>query len=387
MGDLRDRRSPGGVAGRGAWRAVGALGAAFVILLPVSASGPGAGPRPGAGGLPSGFAPPPAALRSGGAWPERGPPAGSPVAVNGRLRVCGTRLCNQHGAPVQLRGMSAHGLQWYRDCLTRRSLEALARDWRADVLRLPVYVHEGGYATDPRRITDRVHRLIAQAAALGMYVIVDWHLLGPGDPHRHLGRAATFFTEIARRHAARGNVLYEIVNEPYRVPWARVRDYAERLVPVIRRYDPRAPVLVGTRGWSSLGVSENSDEREIVNAPVRADDIMYTFHFYAGGHGRPYLDALSRAADRIPVFVTEFGTTDPEGRGDDFGRAGRYLDLMARKKISWVNWNYSDVSVFRGGTCPDGPFAGTASLRPAGAWIRARLRTPDHFPAPPRPRD
>ncbi|GAA4079129.1 hypothetical protein [Actinomadura miaoliensis] len=56
---------------------------------------------------------------------------------------------------------------------------------------------------------------------------------------------------------------------------------------------------------------------------------------------------------------------------------------MARKKISWVNWNYSDVSVFRAGTCPHGPFAGTASLRPAGVWIRARLRAPDQAPRRP----
>ncbi|GAA4079136.1 glycoside hydrolase family 5 protein [Actinomadura miaoliensis] len=320
MGDPTGRRPPRGVA-RHTRRGLGALGAVLAVLLPVSASGPGVCPRSGAGGVSPGFVPPPGAPRSGGP-PERGPPAGSPLAVNGRLRVCGTRLCNEHGSPVQLRGMSAHGLQWYQDCLTRGSLEALARDWKADVLRLPVYVREGGYESGPRRTTDRVHGLVAQAAALGMYVIVDWHVLGPGDPHRDLGRAATFFTEIARRHAARGNVLYEIVNEPYLVPWARVRDYAERLVPLIRRYDPRAPVLVGTRGWSSLGVSENSDEREIVNAPVRAGNVMYTFHFYAGAHGRRYLDALSRAADRIPVFVSEFGTTDPQGVGDDFGRPG-----------------------------------------------------------------
>ncbi|GLW66139.1 hypothetical protein Arub01_43830 [Actinomadura rubrobrunea] len=348
------------------------------MLLPVLLSEPQVSPHPSHG---RGFT---GAVPRSGAAPAGGSPAGSPVAINGRLRVCGVRLCNEHGRPVQLRGMSAHGLQWYQGCLRREALDALARDWKADVIRLPVYVREGGYERNPRRITDLVHRLIAQANALGLYVIVDWHVLGPRDPHRDLGRAAAFFTEIARRHAARGMVLYEIANEPYRVPWTSVRDYAERLVPVIRRYDPDAPILVGTRGWSSLGVSEDSDEQEIVNAPVRAGNVMYTFHFYAGGHGRRYLDVLSRAADRIPVFVTEFGTQTHEGAGNDFTRAQRYLDLMARKKISWVNWNYSDASVFRPGTCRDGPFAGTASLRPAGIWIRARLRAPDHFAAPGR---
>lgn len=37
----------------------------------------------------------------------------SPVGINGPLKVCGNFLCNQHGKPIQLRGMSTHGLQWY----------------------------------------------------------------------------------------------------------------------------------------------------------------------------------------------------------------------------------------------------------------------------------
>ena len=38
------------------------------------------------------------------------------------------------------------------------------------------------------------------ATARGMYAIVDWHMLTPGDPNYNLGRAKTFFTEIAQRH-------------------------------------------------------------------------------------------------------------------------------------------------------------------------------------------
>ncbi|WP_309110703.1 hypothetical protein [Saccharothrix sp.] len=31
-------------------------------------------------------------------------PAGSPAAVNGQLKVCGVKLCDLHGKPIQLRG-------------------------------------------------------------------------------------------------------------------------------------------------------------------------------------------------------------------------------------------------------------------------------------------
>ncbi len=33
----------------------------------------------------------------------------TPAAINGQLKVCGTKLCNRYGKPIQLRGMSSHG--------------------------------------------------------------------------------------------------------------------------------------------------------------------------------------------------------------------------------------------------------------------------------------
>ncbi|MET8828685.1 cellulase family glycosylhydrolase [Streptomyces sp. NPDC004610] len=318
---------------------------------------------------------------------QSGPtPGTTPVGINGQLTVCGTKLCNQYGNPIQLRGMSSHGTQWYPQCLTSGSLDALAKDWNADVLRVSTYVQEGGYETDPRKFTDLAHRLIEDATSRGMYVIVDWHMLTPGDPHYNLSRARTFFTEIANRHKDKLNVFYEIANEPSGVSWSTIKSYAEQIIPVIRNIDSNAPVLVGTRAWSSLGVSEGATETEVVNNPVNAGNIMYTFHFYAYSHRDEYLDTLSRAADRIPMFVTEFGTQNYAGEGsNDFAMSQRYIDLMAAKKISWVNWNFSDDgrsgAVFTEGTCnAGGPWAGTSRLKQAGVWIRDRIRTPDAFP-------
>ncbi len=305
--------------------------------------------------------------------------AATPVAANGQLRVCGVKLCNNQGQPIQLRGMSTHGLQWYGQCVNDASLDALAYDWGADIVRISMYVQEDGYETDPARFTNLVSSVIDKVSARGMYAIVDWHMLDPGDPFFNLERAKTFFTEIARRHGARTNLLYEIANEPSGVSWSRIKSYAEQLIPVIRRVDPETPVLVGTRAWSSLGVSDGANESEVVNNPVNASNIMYTFHFYARSHRDEYLNALSRAADRIPVFITEFGTQEYTGDGpNDFAMAQRYLDLAARKQISWTNWNFSDDfrsgAAFTPGTCPGGPFAGTSRLKPAGQWVRDRIR-------------
>jgi endoglucanase len=310
---------------------------------------------------------------------------GTPAAVNGQLHVCGVHLCNQYNRPIQLRGMSTHGLQWYAQCVSNASLDALANDWGADSVRISMYIQEGGYETNPRRFTDLVHSIIEQVTARGMYAIVDWHQLSPGDPNYNLARAKTFFTEIAQRHKDKTNILYEVANEPNGTPWARIKSYHEQIIPVIRAIDADSVILLGTHGWGSLGVSDGRSEADIVNSPVNATNVLYSFHFYAASHGNEYINTLSRAADRIPMIVTEFGTQTASGDGgNNFARSQQYMDLMAQKKISWTNWNYSDDSrsgaVWTGGTCPNGPYT-AARLKPAGAWIRDHVKNPpDNFP-------
>src|SRR5688572_1629056 len=93
--------------------------------------------------------------------------AQTPVQKNGLLRVCGTKLCNQYGNPIQLRGMSTHGIQWYYQCLPDAALDALANNWGSDVLRISLYVQEGGYETDPAGFTAKVNSLIEKATARG----------------------------------------------------------------------------------------------------------------------------------------------------------------------------------------------------------------------------
>ncbi|ANN18940.1 chemotaxis protein [Amycolatopsis orientalis] len=314
-----------------------------------------------------------------------GPIAGTPVEINGKLHVCGVKLCNQYGRPIQLRGMSTHGIQWYSQCVKTASLDALATDWKADILRVAMYIQEGGYESNPRKYTDMMHNYIEEATKRGMYVLVDWHQLDPGDPNANLSLAKTFFTEIAQRHKDKVNIIYDVANEPNNVTWARVKSYAEQIIPVIRAQDPDSVVFLGTHGWSTFGISDGRDETDILNNPVNATNIMYTFHFYAASHQDEHYDALARTADRIPVFITEFGTQTYTGDGgNDFTYSQKYLDLLAAKKIGWTNWNFSDDfrsgAVFKTGTCAGSSFTGTSMLKPAGVWVRDRIRTPDDFP-------
>ncbi|MFE5208720.1 cellulase family glycosylhydrolase [Streptomyces sp. NPDC056600] len=318
--------------------------------------------------------------------PTSPPPAnGTPVGVNGQLRVCGVNLCNQYNRPIQLRGMSTHGLQWFSKCYNTASLDALAKDWKADLLRTAMYVQEDGYETDPAGFTSKVNSLVDQAEARGMYALIDFHTLTPGDPTYNLERAKTFFKSVATRNAAKKNVIYEIANEPNGVSWATIKSYAEQVIPVIRAADPDAVVIVGTRGWSSLGVSDGADESEIVNNPVNATNIMYAFHFYAASHTDSYRTVVNRAATRLPLFVTEFGTVTYTGGGAvDRASTTAWLDLLDRHKISYANWTYSDAdegsAAFKPGTCNGSDYSSSGVLTESGALLKSRISTADSFP-------
>ena len=314
------------------------------------------------------------------AQPKSANQENTPVAINGQLTVCGTQLCNAEGNPIQLKGMSTHGLQWYGHCLTPASLDVLANQFKAKVIRLSLYVQEGGYETNPEHFTQEMNELINQASNRGIYVIVDWHMLNPGDPNFNLERAKTFFTAIATANKNRNNILFEIANEPNGVNWATIKHYANQLIPVIRAIDPKAPIIVGTPGWSSLGVSDGHSYQEIVNNPLQFSNVLYTFHFYAASHGDAYFDALDHASSVLPIFVTEFGTQTHTGDGENnFVMSDRYMQLMANKKISWVNWNFSDDfrtgAIWKSDTCSQNVWT-DQHLKPAGLYIKNKILAP-----------
>lgn len=299
--------------------------------------------------------------------------------INGPLKVIGTKLSNQYGKAIQLRGMSTHGLQYRGNCYNPESLDLLVNGWGADILRISMYVQEGGYETRPEYFTNMVDGLVEKCYQMGIYALIDWHMLHPGDPNANTEMAKVFFEHVSKKHAAKGNVLYEICNEPnndkYNVTWGMIKNYATQIVPIIRKNDPRSVIIVGTPEFASR------PDLVIGNA-LKDSNIMYTMHFYAADKGQTErMGYVSKAiAGGIPVFVTEFGTQNGWGDGaNDFVTSLKWLNFLADKKISWCNWNYSDSplsgAVWKTGTCPNGPWTDD-NLKESGHWIKAHLNQP-----------
>jgi len=231
------------------------------------------------------------------------------------------------------------GLQWMGEVVNDAAFAALAKDWKADVVRLAMYVGEGGYAVHPE-IKETVWKGVDLAVKHGLYVIVDWHVLSPGNPNHDVYKGAqAFFDEASRRFAHLPNVMYEIMNEPNGdISWAQeLKPYAEKMVATIRTNDPDNIILIGSGTWSQ-------DVDEAAGNPVQGKNLMYTFHFYPGSHRQGLRDKVQTAIDRgAAVFCSEWGTTDYSGTGPLYlDEAEKWLAFLDQRQISWTNWSLCD---------------------------------------------
>jgi endoglucanase len=150
-------------------------------------------------------------------------------------------------------GMSTAGLQWYAEVVNDRSFTALARDWKADLVRLTMYVRERGYSLHPGLMV-HMEKGIELAIAHGLYVIINWAVHIPGNPNDETYRGAQdFFDRLSRKYGKYPNILYEIMSEPNGdVDWAKdLKPYAEKTVATIRANDPDGIILIGSGTWST----------------------------------------------------------------------------------------------------------------------------------------
>jgi endoglucanase len=302
-----------------------------------------------------------------------------PPAKYGRLQVIGTHLCGGDGQPVQLAGMSTMGLQWFGEVVNAKAFTALARDWNADVVRLAFYVSEGGYGIHPE-LKQLVWKGLDLAIANGIYAIVDWHVLSPGDPNAsEYDGAQAFFDELSRKYAKVPNILYEIMNEPNGgVTWAAdLKPYAEKTIATIRANDPDGVILIGSGTWSQ-------DVDDAAANPLQGKNLMYTFHFYAGSHGEALRNKVQKAIDRgAAVFCTEWGTSEATGSGGPYlPQAEEWLTFLDRNRISWTNWSLCDKSESSAAlkSLGDAMKEGNAKLVDRESLLVPETMGPDGFP-------
>ncbi|MFW5972129.1 MAG: carbohydrate-binding domain-containing protein [Bacillota bacterium] len=309
---------------------------------------------------------------------------------------------DENGDPIQLRGMSTHGLQWFPEILNDNAFAALSNDWGANVVRLAMYVGENGYASDPDTIKERVIEGIELAIANDMYVIVDWHVHSPGNPLADVySGAMDFFREISSMYPNNPYIIYELANEPSEndggVPdggvsndaagWETVKTYAEPIIEMLRINGNENLIIVGSPSWSQR------PDLAAAN-PINDDNTIYAAHFYSGTH-EPDSDSyvmgniIKALENDIAVIISEWGTSEATGHGGPYlETADKWINFLNKFKISWVNWSLTNKNETSGAFRPfimneheaaaldpgeDEKWA-PSELSVSGEYVRARIK-------------
>ena len=305
------------------------------------------------------------------------PKGTTPVSQHGQLSVKNGQLVDKSGKGYQLRGMSTHGLTWFPEFVNESAFKTLRDDWNTNVVRLAMYVDEWGngqcYMGNKSGSLELLEKGVDICIKLDMYVIIDWHVLNPGDPSKYTNEAKSFFETVSKRYAKYPNVIYEICNEPNGgASWSgNIKPYAEKIIPVIRKNAPNSVIIVGTPTWSQEIDKPLSD-------PLNYKNVMYAFHFYAATHAGLRSNVENCVAQGLPVFVSEFGTCDASGGGaNDFNETQKWLSYFDKQGISYCNWSICNkdetCSVLRPGTSANGNWS-ESDLTENGKWMRNWFR-------------
>lgn len=297
----------------------------------------------------------------------------TPVGKHGKLSVEGTKIVDKNKQEFQLKGVSTHSIAIYSQYINEETFKEMRDNWNINVIRIAMYSNPNdGYT---KELHSKVKEAVNYATDLGLYVIIDWHILQDNNPNTYKNEAISFFEEMANEFKNNKNVLYEICNEPNGdVTWDKdIKPYAEEVISKIRAIDTNAIIIVGTPKWSQ-------DVDIVANNPITDyENIMYTLHFYAATHKDELRKKLKIAHEKgLPIFVTEFGISDASGNGTISQEEGdKWIDLLNSYNISWVCWNLSnknETSAILNSNCNKTTGFQESDFSQQGKWLLKKLK-------------
>lgn len=303
---------------------------------------------------------------------------GTPFDNHGQLSVKGTDIVDESGSKYQLKGVSTHGITWFPDYVNKDAFQSIRDDWDANLVRLAMYTDTGdsnGYCSggDKDSIRGLVDAGVTAATELGMYVIIDWHILNDNNPNSHIDDAKEFFDDVSAKYSSNHNVIYEICNEPNGgTSWSDIKSYAEIIIPVIRKNDKNAIIIVGTPNWSQ-------DVDIVSKDPITGyDNIMYAVHFYAATHKDDLRNKVKTAiSNGLPVFVSEFSLCDASGNGGiDYDSSDVWFDLINDNNLSYASWSLCNKNETSALIKPDSTATSTITiddLSDTGKYVRDKI--------------
>jgi mannose/cellobiose epimerase-like protein (N-acyl-D-glucosamine 2-epimerase family) len=289
------------------------------------------------------------------------------------LKVFGKHLVNGHGDRVRLRGVNAAALEWSSDGEGHilQTVQTAARDWRANVIRVPLaqdrWFGKAPEQTDGGRAYRGLVRPVVDAcAARGCYVLLDLHWSDAGEWGKHIGQhvmpdrnSLAFWKDVAAAYKDHPAVLFDLYNEPHHVSWdvwlkggpvterdgrtGRRRTFEavglQALLDAVRRTGAKNVVVAGGLNWAYDMSGFLAGKR--LSDP-HGNGVVYANHTYPfkGDTVRQWVRKMEAAAVKLPVLVAEFGaeTRGPAGRrGERWVR--EVLRALHEHDWDWIAWD------------------------------------------------
>lgn len=294
-----------------------------------------------------------------------------PVQVHGVLETSGNKIVGQKsGKEAMLRGMSmfwsdATGIQYYNKEVIKWAVNNLKIDVFRYAMGVQYYDSDGGtsnklddnysYMKAEDTQKSKIDQMVEAAIENDIYIIIDWH------SHRadsEKSQAASFFKEMAQKYNNVPNIIWEVFNEPVNQGSGAIASYANDVISGIRGTGNNNLALVGTPSWSQMPNGSCGT--------VNQKNVGYVFHFYAGTHSvGQFSGNINSCRSNNAVFITEWGTTTADGKGDaNTSASSSWTDFMEQNKISNCNWSLRQKVTTVGNQSEEGSamFAGDKPL-------------------------
>lgn len=238
----------------------------------------------------------------------------------------------------------------------------IAGAWHANVVRLSI--HPGTWRDRKSEALATLTKHVEEARAAGLYVIIDYHVIGFPDGYEQayfdvtkpdtktdyydsrFTLAMDFWLTVALRFKDTA-ILYELWNEPASgseaeeggdlAYWKKYRPYWRVLTDAIRASGNTNVVLAPPPLYAF-------NARGLTESLLPDENTAYTWHVYAGDLPEDWADALDGLDKEKPVIVTEWGF-EPDapqhwsGTAEDFGEPfAAFMDERGLSSTAWC-WN------------------------------------------------
>lgn len=275
------------------------------------------------------------------------------------LEVSGNQFA-ENGAAIVLRGIAMGDVT---DLPAESNpYPEIAKDWRANVVRLSI--HPGTWRDRKDEALAALTTHVTQAREAGLYVIIDYHVIGFPDGYQlqyfditepdtktdyydsRFSLAMDFWLTIAAQFQDPA-ILYEIWNEPTSnteaedggdlAYWKKYRPYWRVLTDAIRSSGAGNIILAAPPLWAF-------NLRGIRDSLLPDANTAYAWHVYPDQPPEEWEGALDGLDQERPVVVTEWGF-EPDAKQHWSGTAEEYgvpfttlLDERGLSSTAWC-WN------------------------------------------------